>query len=102
MSLHRGLNVKSESNAGMFQNRGRYYSPLKKQDAASMAYREIIVKVPNVYGKVAFDNEALLTKKFNDVYPYIKTIDNLCDISSWGTVTGNFKLRVRALLEWSQ
>ena len=94
-----GQNPESESNAGMFYNRGNYYSALKKQDPASMTYREITVKVPNVYGKVAFENEALLTKKFNDVYPYIKTIDNLIDISSWDTVTANFKLMGRALLE---
>ena len=88
---HGGPDAPAESTAGLFHNRGDYYSALKKTSAIDH-YDEVTLPIDTKPGPVAFETEAVLTETCIKSYPYIKTVI-LSDHDFSVPVMANYKLR---------
>jgi hypothetical protein len=90
---HQGDHPSDECAAGLFVNRGRYYSALRKT-ASVDNYQTLIIPVDCKRGFISFEAEAIATMELLTTYPHIKMIDDLTARNSWSTVMANKALRI--------
>ena len=90
---HGGDQLADECDAGLFKNRGKYYSPLRKTQRIDN-YKKMIIPVDCQRGLISFEAEAIAIEEILKIIPHIKSVDDLTSIGSWDTVMANKSLRI--------
>ena len=91
---HSAGDPSTEGDVGLFSNRGRYFSALRRTEAVDN-YAKIIVPIDCPAGIISFETEAVVTEHLRLIIPYIKDVD-LIKLDSWATVLANKKIGVGA------
>ena len=66
---HQGDDPSTECAAGLFKNRGKYYSPLRKI-ASVDNYQILIIPVDRQRGFISFEAEAIATEEILKIIPH--------------------------------
>ena len=90
---HSGGEPSKECNVGVFNNRGGYFSALKRTCVVDN-YKKSVVPVDCHVGLISFEAEAVATELMLKSIPFIKSVDDLTSLDSWSTVLANKRLRV--------
>ena len=84
---HAGSDPAAESLAGLFNNRGGYFSALRRTTAIDH-FTETVIPVDVPEGEVAFKVEGIVTSAANNVCRFVKDVAAASQ-DSWGTLATN-------------